>query len=283
MRVLAAALESVPYTFDELPLHELTGIAGYQRQLDEYWVQCIVRDFAWSRFKPVTVSWRDDGFFIIDGQHRVEAARRLGYGKWKIPVVVYIGLTEGQEAKLFVELNRDQKRPNKRQELSAALAYNDPEAVAIKQIVEGCGYRLNLGTGRNVGGRTIGSVGTLMMIHSWGAGTLQRTLQALADAYGVNAEPSGQMIHGLASFISRYRTLYDHDVLVRKMRDETAAAVEAQGTSIKRMFGGTVWDGTGRYILKLYNTKLRTTRLPEWNEMRQRGSGRKAGVKARRE
>lgn len=53
---------------------------GYSRELDGAWVQELVDNFDERLLGTVVVNRRDaDSLYIVDGQHRVEAARRLGF------------------------------------------------------------------------------------------------------------------------------------------------------------------------------------------------------------
>jgi hypothetical protein len=61
-------------------LADLRVDLNYARELDEAWVRKIVAEWHPALFRCPLVAQRPDGsLWIIDGQHRVEAAKRLGF------------------------------------------------------------------------------------------------------------------------------------------------------------------------------------------------------------
>jgi len=66
-------------------------------------------EFAYSgRLKTITFKRLPNSFLVLDGQHRL-----WGYAKCKIkhrvPVAIYDGLTRAEEAKLFIDINTNQR------------------------------------------------------------------------------------------------------------------------------------------------------------------------------
>src|ERR1044072_8171392 len=52
-----------------------------------------------------TVSHRGDWYYILDGQHRIEALKQHGYGDQQVQCWCYEDLTEEEEAEIFLKLN----------------------------------------------------------------------------------------------------------------------------------------------------------------------------------
>lgn len=73
--------------------------ASYQRPVDKQNVNNIASEFDMNKCQFLTVSYRDDVFYVIDGQHRLEAARLRGIKT--LPCIIFEGLTEKQEARMF--------------------------------------------------------------------------------------------------------------------------------------------------------------------------------------
>lgn len=71
-----------------------------QRELNSARVDHLVAEFDPDQFGTPTVSERDGWFFVIDGQHRVEAARRALGPDQHIQCWVYSDLAEADEAEL---------------------------------------------------------------------------------------------------------------------------------------------------------------------------------------
>jgi len=106
----------------------------YQRELDEPRVQRILDWFDWRNFGALVVAPDGDGrYHCIDGQHRLEAAKR--HPKVTVvPAVVIQQAETVQEAETFVAVNKDRKNVTPLQLYWAELAANDPEAVTVSQV-----------------------------------------------------------------------------------------------------------------------------------------------------
>lgn len=130
-------------------LGELAVDPAYQRGLDNgssrALIAAIARDWDWGLCQPLVVARRiDDGaeqLFVVDGQHRLAAARLRG-DIGDLPCVVVSYGDAGGEAQAFVALN-SRRRPLAALDLfRAALAAGDPEAATIDRLVTRAGLRL---------------------------------------------------------------------------------------------------------------------------------------------
>lgn len=121
-----------------VPPAELSVDPVYQRSLDTGPSQTLIRRIAqfwnWDLCQPLVVSRRraDDGerFFVIDGQHRLEAAK-LRADIAQMPCVVVEYTSAADEAASFVHLNQQRRPLTKLDVFKAAVASEDPEAMAI--------------------------------------------------------------------------------------------------------------------------------------------------------
>lgn len=109
--------------------------ATYQRNLDTGPSQSLIRKIAmfwnWDLCQPLVVARRDDGrLFVIDGQHRLEAARLRG-DIAQLPAVVVQYASAADEAASFVHLNQQRRPLSKLDVFKAALASGDAETAAI--------------------------------------------------------------------------------------------------------------------------------------------------------
>jgi hypothetical protein len=113
-------------------LAELRIDPSYQRTTEAGASQTLIRRIAmfwdWSLCQPLAVAKRDDGaLMVVDGQHRLEAARLRGDID-DLPCVVTAYRNAGDEAAAFVALNQ-QRRPLSQIDLfKAALAAEDETA-----------------------------------------------------------------------------------------------------------------------------------------------------------
>jgi hypothetical protein len=115
---------------------------SYQRGLDEARVGKILDWFAWDSFGAIVIAPSADGRYnCIDGQHRLEAAKRHPKVDHVPAVIIAVAGTVG-EAETFVAVNADRKNVSPLEMHWAKLAAEDPEAVTVAQVVERAGITI---------------------------------------------------------------------------------------------------------------------------------------------
>lgn len=119
---------------------------AYQRSLDTDASRTLVRSIAqhwnWDLCQPLVVSRRTDGaLYVIDGQHRLEAARLRG-DIAQLPAVVVQYADPADEAASFVHLNQQRRPLSKIDLFKAAIASGDSEAIAIVAALKAAGLQL---------------------------------------------------------------------------------------------------------------------------------------------
>lgn len=127
-------------------IEELNIDPAYQRSIDNAPSLTLVRKIAsfwdWSLFHPLAVARREDGtLWVIDGQHRLAAAR-LRRDLLDLPCVVSRSASRADEAASFVAMNQQRRALNKLDLFKAAVAGGDSEADAIAAALEAAGLRL---------------------------------------------------------------------------------------------------------------------------------------------
>lgn len=96
--------------------------------------------FTWKRFGVVLTVKHAGGWYVIDGQHRVEACRLLGIDS--IPSIVLPHASVAEAAADFVAINRDRVAVTPLHIHHAQLAAGDPEAVAIADVCRQAGVEI---------------------------------------------------------------------------------------------------------------------------------------------
>jgi hypothetical protein len=199
---------------------------SYQRSTDTKSSQALIRKIAanwdWRMCQPLVVSKREDAFYVIDGQHRLAAAKLRGDIQF-LPCCIstYAGVAD--EATMFVQINRVRKAINQLDDFQAAAAGGDAEALAVRRVVEAAGFTVS---------RTTGS-------HSWVPGavafveSIKRTMRKhgermCLDALTLMAEafPDEVLNAGASTFLaltklSINREAPDRDRLLRALLKET--------------------------------------------------------------
>ena len=171
---------------------ELAIDPSYQRSIEGRESQALIKKIAkgwnWDLCLPLVVSRRrEEGaetLYVIDGQHRLEAARKRG-DIAQLPCMVKEYASAADEAARFVDLNQRRRALGALDLFKAALASRDAEAVAIMQAMEDAG--LSLAAHQNYISWKPGQVSIIGGIQrSWraeGARVTAEALQLLATAF----------------------------------------------------------------------------------------------------
>jgi len=132
----SADLGPVP-SLDWIELDKLTVDPTYQRAMGkENWAHAhrILREFSWVHFQPLCVAPGKDGHFVvIDGQHRLQAAR-LHPLIAKLPCYIVAAPDIATQAGAFVAFNGRRIGITRLQRFWAALAAGDVTAVRISAL-----------------------------------------------------------------------------------------------------------------------------------------------------
>lgn len=116
----------------------------YQRELDgrsRQLILRIVKGWDWNLFQPLVVARRQDGaLFVVDGQHRLEAARQRGDIQ-QLPCVIFQSAGEGDEAGIFVALNQERRPLTPFALWKGAIASGDEQALALQALLDQVGLR----------------------------------------------------------------------------------------------------------------------------------------------
>ena len=182
--------------------------AAYQRSLEGEQSQTLVRGIAqywnWDLCQPLVVARRPDGkLYVIDGQHRLAAARMRG-DIAQLPAVVVQYETVEDEAASFVLLNQQRKPLSKLDLFKAAVASGDTSASAIVAAMDKAGLRLAPHT--NFTAWKPGMVSNIAGIEAcWrGRGALVTELALKAMAQGFKGQVlryAGTIFPGIAALI----------------------------------------------------------------------------------
>lgn len=193
-----------------IPLMRVSPLA--QRELNPARVDKLAADLDLEQIGTPTVNLRDDWFFVIDGQHRIEALKRIGYGDQQVHCWTYEGLSEQEEAEKFLKLN-DTLTVNAFSKFRVGVRAGRPEETDIDRIVRSQGLRVSLDKGDGA----ISAVGTLRRIYSRSDGaTLGRALRIIRDAYG-DPGLEAAVIDGIGLLCQRYNGSLDDERAVTKL------------------------------------------------------------------
>lgn len=182
-----------------VPLKQMRVNPLAQRALNQARVNQLAACFEVEQMGAPVVSHRGGWYYLIDGQHRIEALK-LWLGSWEDQQAqcwCYEGLSEAQEADIFLKLNDTLPVHAFAKFKVSVQAGRDAEA-DVDRIVRALGLRIARGSGG------ISAVATLRRVYSRGGpAVLSRALRIIRDAYG-EAGLDGPVIEGIGLLCQRY-------------------------------------------------------------------------------
>ena len=113
----------------------LTIAPEYQRGLSKISVKRIEQNWKWRAAGVVTVSFRNGKYYVVDGQHRVEAAKNITEIT-HIPCLVFKNLNLADEAKTFVDINSGRRGMCSVEKFRAAITQGDEIATYVNNRIE---------------------------------------------------------------------------------------------------------------------------------------------------
>lgn len=186
-----------------------------QRDLNQARVDHLVSHFDPEQLGNPTVNERDGHFYIIDGQHRIEALKAWLEEGWETQTVqcwTYVGLDEEVEAETFLKLN-DTLTVAAFPRYRAAITAGRAEECEIDAVVRLQGLVVSPD---NIPG-AVHAVGTLKRVFKRSDSiTLGRALRIIRDAYGDEGFES-IVIDGLGLLCHRYNGDLDEKEAIKRL------------------------------------------------------------------
>lgn len=252
---------------EDLHLHE-----DIQRAegMDNRRVQEMCEAFNPSGVNVITVSQRSNGeLFILDGRHRVAAARLAGY-TGSVETKIWTGLTRAQEADLFRLLNNS-KTVSAISMFLAAVIVGDAAQVEMTAIVERHGWKIGLNSDDGYI-RAVQALERLYMGAAIGnkkAGPYpelaERTVLTITEAWEWDRKSvDAAMLLGVGQLYARFGREVDDVKLVAEMRGTRPGTLLGKARALRDVQGGTVPAALAKVLVGMHNRKRRTNLLPEW-------------------
>lgn len=192
-----------------VPIEQMAVSPVAQRDINQARVDRIAADLDIEQLGSLTVNQRDGKFYVIDGNHRRMALIQHGWGDQQIQCWTYEGLTEEQEAEVFLKLN-DTLAVRAIDRFRVGVVAGREVESDIDRIVRAQGLVV---TQDKIPG-AIAAVNTLGRVYARAdAKTLARALGIIRDAYG-DAGMEAAVIDGIGHLCQRYNgELNDQDVI----------------------------------------------------------------------
>lgn len=194
-----------PPSIEWLPIADLQIDESYQRSIESPASQTLIHEIAvnwdWDRFDPIRVSRREAGAFVVDGQHRLTAARLRG-DLPHLPAIVSRFKDSTAEARFFVAVNTSRKNPTPLDKFRARVIAGDAEAVAIDRLIGAAGLIIGRTTTK-FNDREIACVSLLGRLYRrFGDVILGGALGAMAKAFPTDGmRGADEMLGGICVFL----------------------------------------------------------------------------------
>lgn len=245
-----------------VPLSDLRVNDRAQREFNESWARSILANFDPDKMQYPVVNHRAGHYYIADGQHSVWA-NKMWLGSWsdqKIECIVHEGLTEEQEAELFLSLN-NKRTVGPFEKFRAAVTAGRPDEVNIEAVVQAQGCKVS--RNRSQPG-AIAAVASLQKIYrDYGPVILGETVGLIRDCYG-DAGYEASILVGLASVLDRYPSL--HVPRLQIALHDAAGGSKGLLNSARMMqaqVAGTMANAVAASVVNIYN-RSKGSKLPSW-------------------
>lgn len=261
----------------KVPLAKLRPDMSYQREFSQTLVDEIANNWDLVASELLLVSDRgprtgdDDvegGLKIVNGQHRTNAAIKLGIRELDARV---INLRDAQkfpdpgkvEAQFRLKTNvKLGDRPLER--FKAQLRAGDPESAAIVKLLARFGAEINTQP-QETGINCVATIEALYRADETGA-LLAETLEVVRDTWdhvgGKNAQSS--ILKGIFWFVAKHSSESDRGRLVTKLKGIGITNLHGRARQTGLTMGGSLWINVYRSIVELYNEGLRERNRLQW-------------------
>ncbi|SLN77270.1 DUF6551 family protein [Oceanibacterium hippocampi] len=258
---------------DWLPLDRLVVDDRYQRDASRTGSRGIInkicREFRWRAFQPPTVAPLGDGTFaIIDGQHRVEAARKHPLID-RVPCYVVEADDLADQADGFVRINADRRQVPGTVLHQARARAGDGDALQLEKVCHAAGVRIaRYRPAHGCEPAETVAVGSIRkLIFNYGEAPVREALETIRAAHPETRDAlRAPLIKALAVFHASYRRAdgFDRERLIRVVGEQSPLDLVETGRTSKKMFGGSASAAIVAALRHAYNRNLGAAkRLPE--------------------
>lgn len=252
-----------------------------QRNLNDKRVEEMAADFRPDSMGLITASRRlDNRLYILDGQHRVAAARQANYDG-PIATREFQNLTIEEEAGLFLTLNHT-RHVSPIERFKVRVTLGDRVAVNVNNILKAYGLHVDYAAAKQ--GNTVSAIVTLESVYR-GAGVwddgeysdlVDKTIKPVVKAYATDGSLkdnifSRAMIEGMGIFQATFGKRIDQDRLVEVLSAIPPKQITARARTRRDAMGGSIGENAAEVIHSIYNNRRRD-KLPDFGVVEPRNN-----------
>lgn len=210
----------------------LTSGLDYQRPVNQKEVDRLVREWDDRLLEDVIVSFRDAKFYVVDGQHRIAAMRKMNNGQGvMVRCRVYSGLSYEQEASLCYRLDRAKKRLSLSQSTNALVESGvDAQINEIRCLVEQAGFVWALHKKRGKTGEIVTTRALVNAYRLLGGPAFLRMLTLLWGTWqGDPRSLTAAVLSGMALFVKAYETEITDNIFISRLSKADPDEINRRG------------------------------------------------------
>lgn len=263
---------AVSSSFAMVSVQELHVDPDAQRGLTPGWVKARVATFDVDQLGYIVVNKRENGkLYIVDGQHRVELMRAVGWGDQKIHAEVFSGMSQAEEAELFIARN-DRKSVSRYDKFRVSVTAGEPVACQIDKIVRDHGLVIS----DQAKDGHVNAVDALERVYRGGGIASQQegsvalaaALKVLLQAWGKQTSSvNGRVIQAIGMVQLRYNGAIDQKALTQKLAPFPGGAPSllGKGRSMQELRGRPLHHCIASIIVDIYNKGRSVGKLEAWD------------------
>lgn len=178
----------------------------YQRDINDNKVKLIIKNFNQNAIGVVTLSMRENGdLYIIDGSHRVEALKRMGFGNLDLNAIVFFDLSIQDESELFLLMNENRTKPKRADLHKAAVVADSNFAKQIDDVLASIGLHI----GSKPGDSTVRAISTVYKVsEKIGLDNFKKVMTILVDANGTHSKfLTSEYITAVAMILANFKNV----------------------------------------------------------------------------
>lgn len=258
-------------TIETLAISDLLIDREYQRTVSMSKVKLISERFNVAAAGVLVVNMRIDGrIFLIDGQHRLEAMKKCGL--LTVQCRICYGLTQSEEAEIYVYCNTARKNPSALDTFRARLIRGDAIAETINRIVDECGLMIDFSLGHTHGrsrsSKSIWAVQAMEEIYQRAKGgkegekLLKEVLMLASRSWPDEGDAMKSFVLlGLTLFHLKYQGRYHREEFIAKMHITDFKALNRRAQYHAESSGGSIHTAFAKALQEAYDKGRKSRRL----------------------
>lgn len=234
----------------------------YQRELKNQRVKRIVKDFDERIANEPKVSYRDNKYYVFDGQHTIDARKVMNGGE-DLPILckVYMGMDEKEEALLFAKQTGESARLTPGTRVRAEVFGENGNSTAFYNANKDLGLELDYDQER--GYMRLGCIQTALEAYQkFGEERYKEAMKIIIAAW--DGEPDSfrrENIIGITRFVDRYHGSYIPHRLIEKLSQVDPLTIPREGHAL-----GVKLAGYKKFLYqvwRIYNGREKKYSLPK--------------------